>query len=134
MPKTRPAPIDKTTPRFNIRLSKGRGQLIGCAWSEPWGRRLAARLADQYAEPVVLLDCWKRRRIRGYEPSKQAVARAQHADAPKRLTASGQNGAAFDMFFPTGPRRPKEAPPLSDRAENPEVLPLVPARPTDFLL
>jgi hypothetical protein len=136
MSRTRPFPIDKTAPRYNIRLSKGRGQLVGCAWSEPWGRRLAQRLAEQYGESVVLLDCWTRRRIRGYNPSREAVARVKAGaeTAKARLTESGFDGTMTSRLFFGIPRRPKEAPPLSDRAENPEVLPLRPTLPDDLLL
>jgi len=133
MPKTRPVPIDRSLPRYNIRLSKGRGQLIGSGWSEPYARRLASQLAEQYGEPVVLLDCWTRRRIRGYQPSREAVAREKQRieAASKRVTASGYDGSMFDVIYR---RRPKEPAPLSDRAECPENLPLRPVLPGDVLL
>jgi hypothetical protein len=127
--KSRPFPIDKSAPRYNIRKNRGHGTLVGVAWSEPWARRLAARLAEQHGEPVVLIDVWKHKRILGYQPSKAAVERAKRiAEAPKRVTASGQDGAQFDSFF-TFRRRPKEPAPLSDRVEIPEALPRRPTFP-----
>jgi len=108
--------------------------LIGSGWSEPYARRLASQLAEQYGEPVNLMDTWTRRRIRDYVPSRAAVEAAKKRNAPPaRVTKSGQNGAAFDKFF-TYARRPKEPAPLSDRAECPENLPLRPVLPGDVLL
>jgi hypothetical protein len=59
-------------------------------------------------EPVVLLDCWKRRRIRGYDPSPAAVARRK-AIPPQRLTSGGQNADWMHAAFLGRPRRQPEA-------------------------
>jgi hypothetical protein len=123
MPKTRPVPIDKSAPRYNIRLSKGRGQLIGCGWTEPYARRLAAKLAEQYGEPVVLLDCWKRRRIRGYNPSREAAARMKAAAKPQ-FTSGGQVARRF--IQPAALVTPRFI------GEPADLLPAPPATPRDF--
>ena len=135
MSRLRPFPIDRSMPRYNIRLVKGHGQLIGVAWSEPWGRRYAARLAEERGQPVNLFDTWRRRLIRSYRPSREAVerAKARAKEIKARRTEGGFDGAVTHYIFAAS-RRPKEAAPLSDRAENPEALPLRPALPGDILL
>ena len=123
-------------PRFNIRKSRGPGTLVGSGYVEPYARRLAARLAEMHGESLVLLDTWTRRRIRGYEPSKHAVAQrvAREEAAKSRLTSAGLDGAMTGRLFFGVPRRPTAPTPLSDRAENPETLPLRPTLPDDLLL
>jgi len=131
MPKSRPAPIDKSAARYEIRTSR-RGRLVGITWTEPLGRRRAAALAEELGEPVNLLDLWKRRRVHGYQPSRRAVERAKAKTGP-RLSTGGQNADVMHALF-AGPRRAARDLPLSERAEDPAAVPLRPTLPDAYLL
>ncbi len=121
----------RNAPRFLLTRagSKGGASTAGFAYTYHWAEREARRLAEHIGYVITVIDCAKGRRVYTAQPSPAAIARRKAAPKPEQ-TSGGQNASSFNGFFTESRTREPEY--LRERPELPEVLPLVPARPTDF--